>query len=149
MNQALLGAKYRAGSSLGIVVSSSHSGWQREGVCFFNFFPNKVETPAQRGQITCLKSHKRFPGSSALKESTCNAGDPGLIPRLGRPPGEGIGYLLQYPWASLMAQLVKNLPAVWQTWVRSLGWEDPQRRERLPTQYSGWENSMDCIVHGI
>ena len=50
---------------------------------------------------------------------------------------------------SLVAQLVKNLPAVWQTWVRSLGWEDPQRRERLPTQYSGWENSMDCIVHGV
>ena len=72
-----------------------------------------------------------------------------MIPGLGRLAGEGIGYLLQYPWASLMAQLVKNLPAVWQTWVRSLGWEDPQRRERLPTQYSGWENSMDCIVHGI
>ena len=124
MNQALLGAKYRAGSSLGIVVSSSHSGWQREGVCFFNFFPNKVETLAQRGQITCLKSHKRFPGSSALKESTCNAGDPGLIPRLGRPPGEGIGYLLQYPWASLVVQMVKNMHAMWETWVQSLGWED-------------------------
>ena len=90
-----------------------------------------------------------FPDSSVGEESACNAGDPGLIPGLGRLAGEGIGYLLQYPWASLMAQLVKNLPAVWQTWVRSLGWEDPQRRERLPTQYSGWENSMDCIVHGI
>ena len=44
---------------------------------------------------------------------------------LGRSPGEGIGYPLQYSWASLVAQLVKNLPAMWETWVCSLGWEDP------------------------
>ena len=49
-----------------------------------------------------------FPGSSAGKESTCNAGDPGLIPRLGRSPGEGIGYPRQYSWDSLVAQMVKN-----------------------------------------
>ena len=42
-----------------------------------------------------------------------------------RSPGEGICYTLQYPWASLMVQLVKNLPAMQGTWVRSLGWEDP------------------------
>ena len=66
-----------------------------------------------------------FPGSSPGKESVCNAGDPGSIPRSGRSPGEGIDYPLQYSWASLMAQLVKNLPAMWETWVRSLGWEDP------------------------
>ena len=63
--------------------------------------------------------------SSVGKESACNAGDPGSIPRLGRFAGEGIGYPLQYSWASLVAQLVKNLPAVWKTWVRSLDWEDP------------------------
>ena len=63
--------------------------------------------------------------SSAGKESTCNAGDPGWIPGLGRSAGEGIGYPLQYSWASLVAQLVKNLPAVWETWVRFLGWKDP------------------------
>ena len=40
-------------------------------------------------------------------------------------PGEGIGYLLQYPWASLLAQMVKNPPAVWETWVQSVVWEDP------------------------
>ena len=57
-----------------------------------------------------------FLGSSAGKESTCNAGDLGLIPRSGRSPGEGIGYPLQYSWASLVAQMVKNLPAVWETW---------------------------------
>jgi len=44
---------------------------------------------------------------------------------LGRSPGEGIGYSLQYSWASLVAQLVKNMPAMPETWVRSLGWEDP------------------------
>ena len=58
-----------------------------------------------------------FPGSSAGKEPTCNAGDPGLIPELGRSPGEGIGCPLQYSWASLVALLVKNLPAMWETWV--------------------------------
>ena len=57
--------------------------------------------------------------------STCNAGDPGLIPGSGRSAGEGIGYPLQYSSASLVAQLVKNLAAMSETWVRSLGWEDP------------------------
>ena len=66
-----------------------------------------------------------FPDSSVGKESTCNAGDPSHIPRLGRSAGEGIGYPLQYSWASLVAQLVKNLRAMQETWVRSLGWEDP------------------------
>ena len=62
--------------------------------------------------------------NSVDKESSCNAGDPSVIPRLGRSAGEGIGYPLQYSWASLVAQLVKNLP-VMETWVQSLGWEDP------------------------
>ena len=66
-----------------------------------------------------------LPGSSAGKESACNAGDPSSIPGSGRCPGEGIGYPPQYSWASLVAQLVKNLPAMWETWVQSLGWEDP------------------------
>ena len=65
-----------------------------------------------------------FPGSSAGKESSCNIGDPGLTPGSGRSMGEGIGYTLQYSWASLVAQLVKNWPAVQDSWVRSLGWED-------------------------
>ena len=66
-----------------------------------------------------------FSDSSVGKESTCNAGDPGLIRGLGRSAGEGIGYPLQYSWASLLAQLVKNPPAMQETWLRSLGWEDP------------------------
>ena len=66
-----------------------------------------------------------FPDSSVSKESACNAEDPGSIPGLGRSPGEMIGYPLQYSWASLVAQLVKNPPATWDTWVQSLSWEDP------------------------
>jgi len=66
-----------------------------------------------------------FPHSSTGKESACNAGQPGSIPGSGRSAGEGIGYPLQYSWASLVAQLVKNPPAIWETWVRSLDWEDP------------------------
>ena len=66
-----------------------------------------------------------FPGSSAGKESACNAEDPSSIPGLGRSPGEGIGYLLQYSWASLVAQLVKNLPAMQETLVQFLGREVP------------------------
>ena len=58
-----------------------------------------------------------FPGNSAGKESACNAGDPSLIPESGRFPGEGTGFPLQYSWASLVAQIVKNLPAMWETWV--------------------------------
>ena len=64
-----------------------------------------------------LEIIKGFPGSSAGKESTCNAGDPSLIPGLGRFAGEEIGYTLQYSWVSLVAQLVKNQPAMWETWV--------------------------------
>ena len=56
-----------------------------------------------------------FPDSSVGKEFACNAGDPGLIPGSGRYAGEGIGYPLQYSWASLVAQLVKNPPAMWET----------------------------------
>ena len=58
-----------------------------------------------------------FPGSSAGKESACNAGDSGLIPGSGISPGEGISYPLQYSWVSLMAQLVNNPSAMWETWV--------------------------------
>ena len=58
-----------------------------------------------------------FPDCSVGKETVCNAGDPGLSLGLGRSAGEGIGYPLQYSWASLVAQLVKNLPAMKETWV--------------------------------
>ena len=74
-----------------------------------------------------------FPDSSVGKESAYKAGDPSWIPRLGRSAGEGIGYLLQYSRASLVTQLVKNLPAMWDVWVRSLGWEDPLEKGKATT----------------
>ena len=91
---------------------------------------------------------KGFPDSSVGKESACNAGDPSLIPGSGRSTGEGIGYPLQYSWTSLMAQLVKNPPAMWETWVWTLGWEDPLEKGkathssilawRIPWTYRPW-----------
>ena len=60
-----------------------------------------------------------FPGGTAGKESASSEGDLGSVPELGRSPEEGKGYPLQYSWASLVAQLVNNLPAMWETWVHS------------------------------
>ena len=91
-----------------------------------------------------------FPVSAAGKESACNAGDPSSIPGLGRSLEEGIYYSLQYSWASLVAQLVKNPPAMQESWAQSLGWEDPlEKGKGYPLQYSSLESSMDCIVHGV
>ena len=89
-----------------------------------------------------------FPSSSAGKESACNACDPGSIPGLGSSPGEGIGYPLQYSWASLVAQMVNNLPA-----MPGLG-RSPGKESGNPLQYSCLGNSMDrgawwATVHGI
>ena len=66
-----------------------------------------------------------FPDSSVGKESACGEGDYGSIPGLGRSAGEGIGDPSQYSWASLVVLLVKNPPAMWETWAPPLGWEDP------------------------
>ena len=74
---------------------------------------------------------EKIAGSSAGKESTCNAEDPGSIPGSRISSGEGIGYPLQYSWASLVAQTVKNLPPMQETWVRSLGQEDPLEEGRV------------------
>ena len=83
-----------------------------------------------------------FPGSSAGKESTCSAGDSSLIPGWGRSAGEGIGYPLQYSWASLVAQLVKNLPVVQETSVWSPGWEDPlDKRKATHSSILAWRIS--------
>ena len=87
-----------------------------------------------------LGIYTSFPGSSAGKESACNTEDLSWIPGLGRSAGEGIGHPLQYSLASLVAQLVKNPSAMWETWVQSLGWEGPLENGHL-LQYSGLENS--------
>ena len=96
-----------------------------------------------------------FPDSSAGKESTYKAGDPGSIPGSGRFPREGISYPLEYSWTYLVAQMVKNLPAMQETWVRSLSWEDPLEEGvathssslawRIPMNRGGWR----ATVHGI
>ena len=80
-----------------------------------------------------------FSDSSTGKESTCNAGDPSLIPGSGRSAGEVIGYPHQYSWASLVAQIVKNPPAMQETWVQSLGWEDPlEKRKAARSSVLAW-----------
>ena len=96
-----------------------------------------------------------FPGGSDGKESACKAEDPSSIPESGRSRGEGIGYPLQYSWAPLVAQTVKNPPAMQENWVRSLGWEDPLE-EVMATHSSilAWRIPMDrgawwATVHGV
>ena len=59
-----------------------------------------------------------------------------MIPRSGRSPGEGMSYLFQYSWAFLVAQMIYNLPAVQETWVRSLGWKDPAHWSGMATHSS-------------
>ena len=99
-----------------------------------HFAPNDIECRWQSQDCLRLNPTNKlgattdstgFPGSSFGKESACNAGDLGSIPGLGRSTGEGIGYPPQYSWAFLVAQLIKNLPVMWETWVHFLGWEDP------------------------
>ena len=79
----------------------------------------------QNVNLSYFSNHLGFPDSSVGKESSCNAGDPSSIPGLGRSAGGEISYPLQYSWAFPVAQLVKNLPAMQETWIWSLGWEDP------------------------
>ena len=106
---------------------------------FWNYSPILASTVTLEAHIhsflLSLYPLSGFPDSSVGKVSTCNAGDPGSIPGLGRSTGEGKVYPLQYSWASLVAQLVKNPPAVCETWVRSLGWEDPLAKGK--TTHSG------------
>ena len=96
-----------------------------------------------------------FLGSSVDKKSPCNAGDTGLILGLRRSPGEEIGYTLQYAWASLVAQTVKNPPAMWEIWVPSLVWEDLlEMGMETHSSILAWKIPMDtgawrATVHGV
>ena len=86
-----------------------------------------------------LSCEQGFPDHSVGKESACNAGDPSSVPGSEGHGGEGIGYPLWYSWASLVAKLVKNLPAMWKTWVRSLGWEDsPEKGKATLSSVLAW-----------
>ena len=100
-----------------------------------------MEMKAETGMMLLQAS---FHHSSVGKESACNAGDPSLIPAWERSPGKRMGYPLQYSWASLLAQLVKKLPEMQETPVRSLGWEDPLEK-RMAAHFSilAWK------VHGL
>ena len=80
-----------------------------------------------------------FPSGSNSKEHACNEGDLRSIPGWGRSTGEGIDYPFQYSWASLVAQLVRNLPAIQETWVQSLGWLDPlEKGKATHSSILGW-----------
>ena len=100
----------------------------------------RVEYCLKKSLLTDGSNVNVFSDISPAKNSTCNAGDPALIPGLGRSTGEGIGYPCQYSWASLVAQLVKNPPVMQEAWVGKIPW----RRGRLPTPvfwpglYSPW-----------
>ena len=86
-----------------------------------------------------LSDAQGFPDSSVGKESAYNSGDPGLIPGSGRSAGEGIGHPLQHSWASLVAQMVKNPPAMHKAWVWYLSWEDPlEKGEATHSSILAW-----------
>ena len=86
-----------------------------------------------------------FPDSSVGKESACNAGAPGSIPGSGRSAGEGIGYPLQYSWASLVDHLVKNLLRTQETWVQSFSWKDPlEKGKATHSSILAWKIPWGC-----
>ena len=98
-----------------------------------------------------ILSEISFPDSSVGKESACNVGDLSLIPRSGRSTEEGIDYPPEYSWASPVAQLVKNLHAVWETWARSLGWDDPlEKGKATHSSVLAWRVPwIVCTVNGV
>ena len=91
----------------------------------------------------------KFYFKTAGEESACNSGDPSLIPKSGRSPGEGIDYPLQYSWASLVAQMVKNPPAMQETW--EIPWREGMATHssilacRIPMDRGAWW----ATVHGV
>ena len=99
---------------------------------------------------------KGFPDSWTGKESSCNEGDRGSIPEFGLFSGEGIGYPLQYSWVSLVAQTVKDLPAMQETWFWPLGWEDLLEESmathssilvwRIPTDRVAWRATIQVVA---
>ena len=107
-----------------------------------------IKTQSVSCRIVDFKMYTGFPHSSVGKEFTCDAGNPGVIPGSGRSAAEGISYWFQYSRASLVAQLVKNPPAMWDTWVRSLGQKGkiPWRSKRLltPVFWPGEFHGLCC-----
>ena len=85
--------------------------------CKYEKIPNPEVAVSEKSQLMCSIRQRCFPGSSGGKESAFSTEDPGSIAGSERSAGEGIGHLLQYSWASLVAQMVKNLPAMREMWV--------------------------------
>ena len=150
---------YRVPALPWIVCTCSHTSSmfpsiKRKQHCWVLFFPPTMAYIQFRIMIL-LKLSSGLPGS-ARKESSCNAGDPSLIPELGRFPGESIGYSLKYSWASLVAQMVTNPPAMNAgdlNLIPGLG-RSPGGGRGNPFQYSCLENPMDrrtwwATVHGV
>ena len=144
-------------SSDGFMSNSSKSILKRICLLHINCISINLTTKndlsfLSRGRKCLVNFYWRMgcPHSSVGKESAGDAGDPSLTPVWGSSPGEGTGYPVQYSWASLVAQLVKNPPVRRETWVQCLGLgRSPGERKGYPLQYSGLENSMDYTVHGI
>ena len=124
---------------------------KRISVFFFFFVPVNERQCQRILKLPHNCSHLTgFPHSSVGKESTCNPGEPGLIPGSGRTAGEGIGYPFQYYWASLVAQLVKKPSAMWETWVQSLGWEDSlEKGKATHSSILVWRIPWTVTVHGV
>ena len=120
-----------------------------EGTTSWRVIKVAMQTCSCKGQGGGAGAEPRRPRPSALKRHwllnflkpgpSCNAGDPASIPGSGKSAGEGIGYPLQYSWASLVAHLVKKPPAMWETWVQSLGWEDsPEKGKATHSSSLAW-----------
>ena len=130
------GVSWKATCTVSMSGNNRHVITWNSSMIWTTSFANFMKHFYKHFHLSLLRHHKvcnwdvtilfmGFPDSSVGKESACIAGDPSSIPGMQRSTGEGIGYPLQYSWASLVAQLGKNAPAMLETWVQSLGWEDP------------------------
>ena len=116
-----------------------------EGVAFP--FSGGCSWPRNWTMASCIESDSLI--SQLVKNPICNAGDPGSIPRLGRSHGEEIGYALQYSWASLVAQLIRDPPTIQKTWAQYLVWGDPlEKGKTTHSSILAWRISW-TVVHGI
>ena len=145
---------WAAAGSAGVLLPDLLQGPSRphSGLVAFCIPWHMIQGNVLKGGICCSRASRcllvlhmlpwGFPGSSADKESTYNAGDTSSIPGSGRSPGEEIGCPLQYSRASLVAQTAKNLPAMWEIWVQSLGWEDPLEEGMATLSSISWRIPM-------
>ena len=117
-----------------------------------DLIPGSGRSPGKRNKASLVAQlAKNLPAMQAIVGT-----DPGSIPELGRSPGEGIGYLLQYSWSSLLVQLVNNLPAIRETWFWSMGWENSMEKDmethssilvwRTPLNRRAWQATVHEVT---